>query len=116
AVASEGKGVFETFRGVSHLLMEKVTRDLRRTPGATPRGPSAPAAEEPTPSPVSPVGGPPRMPAPQAPAQAIRREVQLTPPPAAAYPSSPEQPAVKIDYGTEIELPSASATPISEKP
>jgi len=30
AVASEGKGVFETFRGVSHLLMEKVTRDLRR--------------------------------------------------------------------------------------
>src|SRR5262245_48860551 len=32
AVATKGKGVFETFRGVSHLLMEKVTRDLRRTP------------------------------------------------------------------------------------
>src|SRR5690349_5478888 len=32
AVATKGKGVFETFRGVSHLLMEKVTRDVRRTP------------------------------------------------------------------------------------
>src|SRR5439155_11874385 len=31
AVATQGKGVFETFRGISHLLMEKVTRDLRRT-------------------------------------------------------------------------------------
>src|SRR5262249_54680004 len=31
AVAKDGKGVFETFRGISHLLMEKVTRDLRRT-------------------------------------------------------------------------------------
>ena len=32
AVANHGRGVFETFRGVSHLLMEKVTRDLRRAP------------------------------------------------------------------------------------
>src|SRR6266850_1522059 len=32
AVAKDGKGVFETFRGISHLLMEKVTRDLRRSP------------------------------------------------------------------------------------
>jgi signal recognition particle receptor subunit beta len=32
AVATAGKGVFETFRGISHLLMEKVTRELRRTP------------------------------------------------------------------------------------
>src|SRR5215510_3378956 len=45
AVASEGKGVFETFRGVSHLLMEKVTKDLRRSPGSPGRGP-APAATE----------------------------------------------------------------------
>ena len=35
AVAVKGKGVFETFRGVSHLLMEKVTKDLRRTPFGT---------------------------------------------------------------------------------
>ena len=32
SVAREGKGVFETFRGISHLLMEKVTKDLRRAP------------------------------------------------------------------------------------
>src|SRR5205085_12002124 len=32
AVASQSKGVFETFRGVSHLLIERVTRALRRTP------------------------------------------------------------------------------------
>ncbi len=50
AVATQGKGVFETFRGISHLLMEKVTKDLRRSPGSTP----SPAretvkAEEPAP-------------------------------------------------------------------
>ena len=39
AVATDGKGVFETFRGISHLLMEKVTRDLRRsTAGAAAAG------------------------------------------------------------------------------
>jgi signal recognition particle receptor subunit beta len=32
AVANQGKGVFETFRGVSHLLIERVTKDLRRAP------------------------------------------------------------------------------------
>jgi mutual gliding-motility protein MglA len=47
AVASQGKGVFETFRGISHLLMEKVTRDLRRTafsPSVRGRGETADAA------------------------------------------------------------------------
>ncbi len=33
AVAMQGTGVFETFRGISHLLMQKVTRELQRTPG-----------------------------------------------------------------------------------
>jgi signal recognition particle receptor subunit beta len=45
AVANQGKGVFETFRGVSHLLMENVTRDLRRAPvagGTRSRGEPAP--------------------------------------------------------------------------
>ena len=31
-MATQGAGVFETFRGVSHLLMQKVTRELRRSP------------------------------------------------------------------------------------
>src|SRR5690349_456947 len=78
AVASEGKGVFETFRGVSHLLMEKVTRDLRRAPGGSSRS-GSPSSEEPAPvtPPPSPAPrmAPPQAP-PQAPVQAIRREAQ----------------------------------------
>ena len=101
AVASEGKGVFETFRGVSHLLMEKVTRDLRRSPGASRSGSSS--SEEPTPVPqpraveASPPQAP-RMVPTQAPGQAIRREAQATTP-GDANP-------MRIDYGTELELPS----------
>ena len=34
AVAKDGKGVFETFRGISHLLMQKVTRELHRSHAA----------------------------------------------------------------------------------
>jgi mutual gliding-motility protein MglA len=64
AVAKEGGGVFETFRGISHLLMQKVTRELHRSSNAN-RGSrgdaarasaaaatenrSAPVAEPPTP-------------------------------------------------------------------
>ena len=101
AVASEGKGVFETFRGVSHLLMEKVTRDLRRSPSAPSRASAPQPAEEPAP-PAPAAAAPQRAPAPpQAPVQAIRREAQVTPAQAAA-----DAPPVRIDYGTEIELPS----------
>ncbi|HKQ59016.1 MAG TPA: GTPase domain-containing protein, partial [Candidatus Eisenbacteria bacterium] len=42
AVATQGKGVFETFRGISHMLMEKVTKELRR--GSSPTSPMRPAA------------------------------------------------------------------------
>src|SRR5206468_2067773 len=46
AIATKGKGVFETFRGVSHLLMEKVTRELRACDAAGTRsGGSPPGAE-----------------------------------------------------------------------
>jgi signal recognition particle receptor subunit beta len=73
AVASEGKGVFETFRGVSHLLMEKVTRDLRRSPGTGSRS-GSPSSEEPAPVPPPQSQTPqaPRMVPQQAPGQAIR--------------------------------------------
>ena len=110
AVASEGKGVFETFRGVSHLLMEKVTRDLRRSPGGASRS-GAPSSEEA--APVTPPPAPaPRMAPPQAPLQAIRREAQATT--AAAQDANP----MRIDYGTELELPSVgqSAEPVAEAP
>jgi signal recognition particle receptor subunit beta len=104
AVASEGRGVFETFRGVSHLLMEKVTRDLRRSPSTGSRG-GSPSSEEPAPvqHPAPPAQAP-RMAPPQAPVQAIRREAHAT--------SRAEQDAnpMRIDYGTELELPAAGET------
>lgn len=82
AVASEGRGVFETFRGVSHLLMEKVTKDLRRPSATTtPRPVSTPVAAEPvveTPvAPVTPIRSTPAM----APIQAIRQESLSSPEP-----------------------------------
>jgi signal recognition particle receptor subunit beta len=101
AVASEGKGVFETFRGVSHLLMEKVTKDLRRSPSTPARPVAAPAAEEPAhrgPATLPPSMPPP--PAPVAPVQAIRSEAQGTPAPVAGSDTS------RYDYGEEIDLPS----------
>jgi mutual gliding-motility protein MglA len=52
AVATQGAGVFETFRGVSHLLMQKVTRELRRSPHSS-RG----AKAEPEPSHQAPIPG-----------------------------------------------------------
>ncbi len=89
AVATKGKGVFETFRGVSHLLMEKVTKDVRRTPYAGGNAPreAAPAR--------------PNTAAPPAPAQAIAHEAQATP----ARPAEGSM----VDYGREISLPTGSA-------
>jgi hypothetical protein len=87
AVAKDGKGVFETFRGISHLLMEKVTRDLRRTSGST--------------------VAPPAPPARPAPAEdATESASPARPRPAGLSPAqAPREPARNMDYGREIELP-----------
>ncbi len=95
AVARDGKGVFETFRGISHLLMEKVTKDLRRAPSGSSRASAPPeAAEAPSsremPRPTA---------APVAPAHAIHHEAQTTPAPVVGGDET------RIDYGREIELP-----------
>jgi len=88
AVATQGKGVFETFRGISHLLMEKVTKDLRRGPATPVREPriSEPAASAPASSPTPPVAAAP-----------------------ARLPSERETPAAApvadgVDYGRQIDL------------
>lgn len=60
-VAREGKGVFETFRGISHLLMEKVTRALRRSPGGR-TAPAEPAETHPPRESVRASAPPPRRP------------------------------------------------------
>ena len=104
AVATQGKGVFETFRGISHLLMERVTKDLRRGPGAaattaaTTATAATPVAPPPRP-PVEPVA-PPRSiapPAPTAPARAIEREAQETR-------ASSNEPGL-LEYGRQVDLP-----------
>jgi len=107
AVASEGKGVFETFRGVSHLLMEKVTRDLRRAPGARSGSPSSEEPAPVAPPPPQAQAQPPRMAPPQAPVQAIRREAHAT---------SADANPMRIDYGTELELPAAGQAPLTHEP
>ena len=107
AVASEGKGVFVTFRGVSHLLMEKVTKDLRRAPGTPQRQAPAPSAEAPS-TLTSSAPAPPSLTRatlpPQAPLQAMRTEAQATPTPVAKE-------SVRIDYGEEIDLPKMAREP-----
>jgi len=95
AVATQGKGVFETFRGISHMLMEKVTKELRRGSASTsPIRPATPLE----PSPARTPAAAPTLP-PSAPGRAITRE---------AADSRPPEPAVSaesLDYGREIELP-----------
>lgn len=102
ACAREGKGVFETFRGISHLLMEKVTKDLRRAPSPVAK-PTATIEPESGALPRESV----RSTAPPvAPVQAIAHEAASTPAPAAD--------GGRIDYGREIELPgSLSGTPVN---
>ncbi len=100
ACARDGKGVFETFRGISHLLMEKVTKDLRRTPTTA----SRPAAN------IEPASGMlPRETVrstapPIAPAQTIAHEAATT--------AAPEVEGEPLDYGREIELPGMAPAPL----
>ncbi len=100
AVAPTGKGVFETFRGVSHLLMEKVTKDLRRTPFASAASRPVPGGAEPTAK-----ADPSRTQAasPLAPQWSIAQEAQET--------IARENDAVVagLEYGREITLPGESA-------
>ena len=111
SVAREGKGVFETFRGISHLLMEKVTKDLRRAPTATQNRHSQqesgalPAAEDILASREQVRASAP----PVSPVQAIRHEAAST---AAPLPSGDE----KIDYGREIELPGSFPAAVNRIP
>jgi signal recognition particle receptor subunit beta len=96
AVATQGKGVFETFRGISHLLMEKVTKDLRRGPAAAGARPAAPVEEAPAPKPAA-RSAPAALPTP--PGRAIQREAQATPD------LEPDLISGRVEYGREIELP-----------
>lgn len=98
AVATQGKGVFETFRGVSHLLMEKVTKDLRRTPmsGAS-TAPANPVKDLPKVEQGRVEATRPNV-LNTAPGRAIAREAQQA--------AAAEPPTIGgLDYGRELELP-----------
>ena len=101
AVATDSKGVFETFRGVSHLLMDKVTRELRRAPGGG--GPARPRKQGETV--VTPEAPPPPDPAaaPTAPVQAIVREARE------AETLQTVGPQIAFEYGRELVLPPEGA-------
>src|SRR5206468_4723581 len=88
---------FEPFRGISHLLMEKVTKELRRG-GSPPPPRRAPAVVPATPASASPAvsSNAPATP----PARAIEREAKQT---RAAEPLAPA--AAAQDFGREIQLP-----------
>jgi signal recognition particle receptor subunit beta len=115
AVATQGKGVFETFRGISHLLMEKVTKDLRRGPSST-TGSAREAAKHDDSTRAA--STPAAVVAPPAPAAPTPAPVASTP---ARLPSEPQVAASNaptdggVDYGRQIELPDetlvASARP-----
>jgi hypothetical protein len=108
AVAVKGKGVFETFRGVSHLLMERVTKDLRRTPFGTAgnaravAGAAAPQAPPPRPAAVEPA-----RPAAHEP---VRASAPAAPPARTPAPArEPEANPMTVEYGREISLPGEMA-------
>jgi len=106
AVAVKGKGVFETFRGVSHLLMEKVTKDLRRTPFGTSGG-ARPGAAPAAAPPAAPAVATPR---PAAPEPVRAAHVPPAPPPRPVAPE-PDPNLMTVDYGREISLPGDQPLP-----
>jgi hypothetical protein len=111
AVATQAKGVMETFQLVSQMLLERVTRDLKRQSGSGRAAVPAPvpvAAAAPAPAPVAasaahapaPVAARPSRfnpPAPEAPARRLAAE--------AARPDWKAAPQEAPSYGREIELP-----------
>jgi signal recognition particle receptor subunit beta len=107
AVATQGKGVFETFRGISHLLMEKVTRDLRRSPVAG--APARPAEDA--------RAAKPEPPAREAPAARTAPATLPTPPGRAIQREALESPEIEapdeagVEYGRQIELPDTIPPP-----
>src|SRR5262245_56497644 len=96
AVACNGTGVFETFRGISHLLMQKVTRELHRSPqGAAPARAARAAAPEPPPAPPRPVERPMEPPR----VLEGNREIDFSRPSMAQQ--APQPPHPELSYGRD---------------
>ena len=101
AVATKGTGVLETFRMVSQMLLERVTKDLKRSPGATS------GREVPRPSPAAPAPAPQaQAPAPQAPAPAAPAPSPFSSA-RSEFGSSPQHPAAERAERTAAAPPPA---------
>ena len=122
AVATQGKGVMETFQIVSKMLLERVTRDLKRQTGgsrsaasAAAPAPSTPSVSTstplPAPSPVSVAAAatagarPSRFPSPEAPATSRGSAPSASPAPVAASAWNGGTGASEPAYGREVALP-----------
>jgi len=115
AVATQGKGVMETFQVVSKMLLERVTRDLKRQ-SAGGRQATPVTTPSPTPTATAPAPAPAAVTA-TAPAPAPARATRFAPPEAPARPPSREparEPATTSSawngatdptYGREVNLP-----------
>jgi len=84
AVATKGWGVLETFRLVSQMLLERVTKDLKRSPSA-----GGGRSEVPRPAPAAPTTQP-----------ASPATSSFAPPPAAPRPVAPSSPAAANPFTT----------------
>lgn len=106
AVATKGTGVLETFRLVSQMLLERVTKDLKRSPGNT----SSREVPRPAPAQATPMGaaaaGPVAVP-PSAPSPSFR----AAPPPQGA--GLPPQAPPSFVSGNRPEV--APAHPAAER-
>ncbi len=121
AVATQGGGVFETFRGISHLLMQKVTRELHRSTGSRSRGEprtSSPSVEartdaRPAPAPASGVLGaapePASRPAPAMPEPMFATPAGLERPVAPAPPVAPARAMASDERATMFDDHALSA-------
>jgi signal recognition particle receptor subunit beta len=86
AVATTGQGVFETFRGISQVLLQKLSKEVRlgetRATDSKPTPRPAPAAAvKPTAPPSIPTSSAPRPPAPAMSVPAAPRAEEPSPPP-----------------------------------
>jgi signal recognition particle receptor subunit beta len=106
AVATKGTGVLETFRLVSQMLLERVTKDLKRSPSAAAsREVPRPAPAQPTPAVAGPVA------TPQAPPPTFRATPPAPPAPPSGLPAQAAPPSFAAGNRPEV----APAHPAAER-
>jgi len=116
AVATNGAGVFETFKGISKLLLEKLSKEIKTTPPKTQEAaPASTIMANPIPKAV-PVAAKPVAPAPPPPSSTPARapiSVANMPRPVATPSAVPATPAVASPVATAAPIAMPAAVPLS---